>query len=178
MPNRQQTIRSKRLFFALWPDDHTRQQIASLCTQLNADTCKPTKAENIHITLAFLGQVDETTEQTLIQQIEHLSAPRLQLTFDQLKLWRKPQILCLTSAHPNQNLLQLNLQIKQICQACGIVLEDRPYKAHITLARKAKKKLNTQAISINWRAHSFSLIESINTRNGPVYRLIRTWSLY
>ena len=50
-----------RVFFAIWPDNAAQEQMAGLTKRLRlASLCngRETKAENIHLTLAFLGEVE------------------------------------------------------------------------------------------------------------------------
>lgn len=171
------TKTSKRLFFALWPLDKTRQQIACQYRRVHQPQYKPVKTDNLHITLIFLGQVDNDTEQKLIQGANQISTPAFQLSFDQLSLWRKPGILCLTSQLKNQALLTLVDQLKNLCINCGIASESRPYKAHITLAKKATFKPDNKIKNINWLATSFCLVQSTNISTGVHYQIIKTWPL-
>src|SRR5690606_10650260 len=50
-----------RVFYALWPDEETRASLAR-ATRHAVRRCggRPIRRENLHITLAFLGSVDET----------------------------------------------------------------------------------------------------------------------
>ncbi len=168
---------SKRLFFALWPIDKTRQQIASQYRRLHQPQYKPVKTDNLHITLIFLGQVDNDTETKITQGANQISTPAFQLSFDQLSLWRRPGILCLTSQKQNPGLLSLVERLKKLSESCGIASESRPYKAHITLAKKAFVKPDTKIKSIVWQATTFSLVQSTNTSNGVHYQIIKTWPL-
>lgn len=177
MPHRHHKVSSKRLFFALWPDDKTRQQITTLYKQLHQPDYRPVKPSNLHITLAFLGLVDHNTEQQLIKQAGQILAPNLKLSFNQLNLWQKPRILCLTSAHAAKDLLKLANQIQRISNNCGIALEEKKYKPHITLARNASYKIDLNFHPINWRADSFMLVQSHHTKSNIHYQPLKNWSL-
>lgn len=171
------TKTSKRLFFALWPIDKTREQIAGQYRRLHQSQYKPVKTDNLHITLIFLGQVDNDTETKIIQGANQISAPAFQLSFDQLSLWRRPGILCLTSQQQNQGVSTLVERLKNLSESCGIASESRPYKAHITLAKKAFYKPDIKIKSIIWQATTFCLVQSTNTSTGVHYQVIKTWPL-
>jgi 2'-5' RNA ligase len=47
-----------RLFFACWPDAALQEQLAQLGRQLQRQSGgKPSRRENLHLTLVFLGDV-------------------------------------------------------------------------------------------------------------------------
>ncbi|WP_287719822.1 2'-5' RNA ligase family protein [Nitrosomonas sp.] len=52
---------SVRLFFALWPQEEARKQLARLARRI-ADQCagRCVRPENLHLTLAFIGEVDSS----------------------------------------------------------------------------------------------------------------------
>ncbi len=47
-----------RLFYALWPDDAARAQLAQAAAALNVHDGQRVRDENLHLTLVFLGAVD------------------------------------------------------------------------------------------------------------------------
>src|SRR5215831_1894998 len=47
---------NRRFFFALWPDPRARALIARLAREVALESCgRPTPAELVHLTLAFVG---------------------------------------------------------------------------------------------------------------------------
>src|SRR5690606_6154262 len=51
--------RRKRIFFALWPDDETRDAISRATSRVvSLSGGRATAKRNLHITVAFLGAVD------------------------------------------------------------------------------------------------------------------------
>ena len=50
---------AKRLFFALWPEDSTRAELTAAMRRLQPEvTARWVMPENLHMTLAFLGDVE------------------------------------------------------------------------------------------------------------------------
>jgi RNA 2',3'-cyclic 3'-phosphodiesterase len=167
----------KRLFFALWPDAATRSRAHALAQSLAAYGT-PVAADNLHVTLAFLGQVAASAEQTLCERAATLAAGPLALEFGQLRYWQKPQILCLTAAQWPSGLDALAAQLRDAAGANGIAIDPRPYWPHITLLRKAKSLPPLPAIQpIAWRSDAFCLAQSLSTPQGVVYRVLQTWPL-
>ena len=55
----------ERLFFALWPDEALRQQLAVYPPMLKGCGGRLVVQDNLHITLAFLGSVDGDTHRAV-----------------------------------------------------------------------------------------------------------------
>lgn len=167
----------KRLFFALWPSVATRKAVDKFNQTLKVPGLKTVKADNLHVTLVFLGNVDRQTERLIKRKVSGISAQQFMLNFNQLAFWHKPRILCLLSQTIEPQLLSLVDALTQVAEQCAIKVEDRPYQPHITLARKAQELINTNVLGIEWYAHSFCLVESCHTTEGVQYRVVRQWKL-
>jgi len=169
----------KRLFFALWPDDATRQKIIEFDEQLTDPRLKKVKTKNVHVTLVFLGNIATNQEEKIVEATKEIKAPDIEMQFDQLTLWQQKRgILSLTSSEQPQDLIGLVKQLQDIVLAQGVELESRPYTAHITLARNLKKlpDLDVQP-AIQWRSESFVLVHSVSTDHGVDYQVIHRWPL-
>jgi 2'-5' RNA ligase len=164
----------KRLFFALWPDQTIRQRCFDISKQLHGAGLRPINPNNFHITLVFLGNVDNRTEAILAEAATSITVPRLSITIDCLEFWRKPQVLCLTG-QSNPKLLTLVSFLSEISEAQSIVIDRRPYIPHITIARKARAKPNVEFEPILWHSDSFCLVQSSSSRQGSAYHIVREW---
>ncbi len=165
----------KRLFLALWPSDQSRKQIVQISQSIKSEDLTLTRADNLHVTLVFLGNIDEKSELLLRKQLDHISIQPLVLCFNQLEFWRKPKILCLTAQQYDQQLILLVDALKRTAESCGLETDSRPYKPHITLARKARKLIKVNVEPLQWRADSYSLVESLSTINGIHYKVLQKW---
>lgn len=165
----------KRIFFALWPSEQTREKIDNFNQSLRLGGLRKVKSANLHITLLFLGNTDAKTERLLRRMAENISVQPFELTFDQLDFWQKPKILCLTTQRYDAQLTALVKALNHIVEQCGMHTEVRPYKPHITLARKAQKLIDCEVQPIAWQVNSFCLIESCSTPNGVVYQMLQRW---
>jgi 2'-5' RNA ligase len=165
----------KRLFFALWPDDETRSQIDHLNQSIGLSGLKKVNRNNLHATLVFLGQVDDKSEATFRLGAEKIKVEPFQLVFDQLVFWKKPKILCLTANQHHPQLLALVNALKNLADQSNIKTEERPYQAHITLARKATHAIKIKIEPVEWQAQSFCLVESCSTPNGVIYKVLHRW---
>ena len=165
----------KRLFFALWPSDETRKQITRISQSIKTSGLKKVKQDNLHVTLVFLGNVDAETEILIRQRVNDVSVQPFVLDFDQLDYWRKPRILCLSTQQVHSQLLILVDTLKRKVEQCGLKTDERPYKPHITLARKAHKIIDIDALSIKWPVQAFCLVESCSTPDGVHYQVLQHW---
>lgn len=167
----------KRLFFALWPDPGIREKIVKLNRTLKTGRARKTKPDNIHVTLVFLGGVSSEQERLLIDGAGKIAAEPMKIVFDQMSLWRRPGILSLTCSDQPQALRNLVSELTKVAIACGVEVDKRAFKAHITLARKAGIKPEIELRPLDWRTDNFALVESVSTETGSHYRVLRTWPL-
>jgi 2'-5' RNA ligase len=124
----------KRLFFALWPDQQTRRS----CQQL-LDGIRAVAADNIHVTVLFLGHVNEVQQQAMLLAAGQIKPESMRICFDRLAYWKKPTIVCLDSSEQtDRNLLSLVESLNFAASQNGIAVEQRPYVPHVSLLRKAK----------------------------------------
>jgi 2'-5' RNA ligase len=166
----------KKLFFALWPNDETRQGLMRLQTSMEAKRMKWVSGQNLHVTLVFLGNVDEETEAMVKRRAADISAEPFVLTFDQLSYWSRPRILCLTCRQFGHEVVDLAGALDQAAADCGVETDTRPYTPHITLARQARA-IEQEFAPIAWCADSFCLMESCGTSEGVIYKVLRKWPL-
>lgn len=169
---------TSRLFFALWPDDETRQAVADLSRSITAKGCKWVQPHNLHVTLVFLGQVDKDVASLLKQSVAGIAVPPFELTFDCLSYWSRPKILCLTcrQAAPDDAMI-LTAALTGAAANCGLQTDTRPYTPHITLIRHARLLPSVKFEPIIWRAETFCLVESCSEPDGVCYKVIQQWPL-
>jgi 2'-5' RNA ligase len=167
-----------RLFFALWPDDKTRQQINDVIDAVPYKVGRRVTPENIHITISFLGSVSDEVTEYLPDQAKFIRANSFALSLDSLGWWKKPQIIWLAPSFVPDELANLVIQVNKVANGCGIKLENRPYKPHMTLIRKAKHEISKNVFqTINWNVDSFVLAQSVTHPEGVSYTVRNTWRL-
>lgn len=168
----------KRMFFALWPDANTRGRLVELCQKLPARTGRIVSRHNLHITLAFLGPLDQPVVERLRQGAAAIRARPFSLCLDELGWWRRPRVVWLAPASTPGALLELAAAVNTLISAQGIRPDSRPYRPHLTIARKAAKKPAEIAWTpFDWRIDSFCLVQSTTRPEGAVYEVIETWPL-
>ncbi|MGR9114470.1 MAG: RNA 2',3'-cyclic phosphodiesterase [Gammaproteobacteria bacterium] len=165
----------KRLFFALWPDDAVRKQCTDLIRAIESKDGRPIRADNLHVTLTFLGNVDTETEHALTEAAAGITVSEMAITFDRVEFWRKPGILCLSSLNPDPAVTALAMHLTSLAAEFGVPVDERPFAPHVTLIRKAKRPSQIEFEPIIWPAESFCLVESCTLPEGVEYRVIKRW---
>lgn len=162
-----------RLFFALWPDDLVRRQLAAHQPAAG----RLVAVEDLHITLVFLGSLDSERQQRVEEAAAGLLLPPFRLQLERLEYWRRPKVTWLGPSVQPPELVALHEQLKAVALAIGIEVEARPYQPHVTLARDAPA-VPAQAIEpIQWDVTDFCLVESLARSSGPRYMVRRRWPL-
>lgn len=170
---------SRRLFFALWPDESLRQQI-NLHSKpaLAHGGGRQVKPANLHITLAFLGNVDSDQQSCVESVANKLQGSPFTLTIDTAGYWHKPRILWIGPGTMPDTLVTLATALRDGALNCGLQMDMRPYNAHMTLMRKATKKhVEKKILPFTWQVNSFALVRSTSTPEGLVYEVEKEWPL-
>ena len=172
---------TSKLFFALWPDDKTKQALESMRQSIERiiaiKELKWVQPHNFHVTLAFLGHVDANAEALIKQRVADIVVQPFALTFNSLSYWSKPRILCLTSLQPAQEVVMLAAHLQSAAANCGLQTDCRPYIPHVTLSRHVRYLPKAMIKPIVWHAEGFCLAESCSGPNGVLYKVIQRWPL-
>lgn len=169
---------TSKLFFALWPDDETRQALARLSQSIAAKEFKWVQPHNLHVTLVFLGQVDKDVTSLIKQSVSGIAVQPFELTFDSLSYWSRPKILCLTCLQPApKDAMILASALTAAAENCGLQTDTRPYTPHITLARHVRYLPDVKFEPFIWRTEAFCLVESCSEPGGVNYKVIQQWPL-
>jgi 2'-5' RNA ligase len=166
----------KRLFFGIAPSEQSRWQCVSLMQQLAPQHCQPVLASNLHMTLLFLGRVDEAQEQALLDAAAGVVFTPLSVTFDGIAFWPKPKVLCLTASDMRPDLLDLVDVLHSIAKHLAIPLDERDFQAHVTLARKARQSVALDFAPMVWQTDTFCLFESCTVNQQVEYRVLKRWT--
>lgn len=175
----EQEAQRQRLFFALWPDDGVRDRLHALAPQaIRGSAARRVSRENLHVTLVFLGSVDANTRDCVERVACGIQGRPFTLTLDRLGYWPKPRILWAGSTGLPEPLVLLVDALKTAVAACDLEPEKRTYRAHVTLARKVTKDLESGDIDpIDWYVNRFVLVESWTRPSGVSYKVLRSWDL-
>ena len=174
------TERTRRLFFALWPDEGTRARIVGRTADyVRSAGGRPTARENLHVTVAFLGRIAESGLEGVSEAAGRVTGQPFELALARVDHWKRSRILSLRPIETPAVLVALVADLWQALSACAFERETRPFRAHITLARDARapRGLAPEIEPLVWRVHELSLIESVTAPEGARYERLRSWPL-
>lgn len=167
----------KRLFFALWPSASVQTAIAKV-TQTAGIRGKRVATNRIHLTLAFLGNVDSATVEQLRAEVAAIRAEAFDLTLARIGYFPKARIAWLGMEEPPAALMGLAEQIRQVAAGLELQTPTRRFRPHVTVARKAPHPPDRQlATPIAWPVRAFSLTESMQEQGEVVYQDLARWRL-
>ncbi|MEF8792056.1 MAG: RNA 2',3'-cyclic phosphodiesterase [Thiohalorhabdus sp.] len=170
----------QRLFFALWPDAEIQGALAEhACQALDRRRARRLPAENLHITLAFLGEVDADTRACAEATAAGLSGEPFGLSIDRLGYWPQKNLLWAGPSTTPSALERLAADLGEaLASDCGFEREQRAFKAHLTLARKVPKMPPRIAIEpVDWPVERFVLVASETGPQGATYTIVGEWPL-
>jgi 2'-5' RNA ligase len=92
--------------------------------------------ENYHVTLRFIGDVDEDIAQEIAWLLGKIRRKDFELRLDGLQSFggRKPRAVIATVA-PSQSVMELQAEHERLMRRVGLDPEVRKYTPHVTLAR-------------------------------------------
>jgi len=175
---------ARRLFFALWATAEERRALsAAAAAAVGSSGGRAVPQENLHVTLAFLGQVPAARTAELAALAHRvgtngaLAGTPLLLQFERLAYWHAPQILvALSTAGAAAAALAAALQRE--ASAAGFLPDLKPFRAHVTVARKVTHAAaSTPLPSVSWKCAEFVLVESRTVATGSVYSVLESYLL-
>jgi RNA 2',3'-cyclic 3'-phosphodiesterase len=172
-----------RLFFALQPTlAQAEALVATVAPLVKELDGQPAPASNLHATLSFIGAVEEEKALALRAAALQVHGRPLELDFDALDYWEKPGILCAT-AGDTESARDLSAALADAASAAGFTPDRKPFRAHLTLARKVRRDV---ARNFEWpralapvimRCENFVLMQSRRGDAGSTYSVVDSWPL-
>ena len=166
----------QRLFFALWPDDKTRKAIASVAKQVSSHhQGKPIHTDNLHLTLAFLGNVNNAQRDCMENIAESLSITPFNLCLEHLGVFPRAKVLWLGIKEQPNALTQLANDLAKGAKDCAIKLDEKAFKPHVSLMRKVNRLHEVEVEPIHWNVNQFCMVQSISHVEGVEYQVVKSW---
>jgi 2'-5' RNA ligase len=161
-----------RLFLALWPDEAVRPTL-----QVWRDAwiwpvgAVPVPTDRLHLTLHFLGHQPSERLPALLDGLAVPFSP-FRLELGQPKLWHS-DIAVLEPHDEPKELLLLHSDLGSSLLDLGIAPDERKFRAHITMSRRANRAVPPAAgPAVMWNISAYALVES----RGGRYTVLRHYS--
>jgi len=90
---------------------------------------------DLHVTLCFLGAVEESAEPALRERVQAIEAAAFDLEFDMLEYWRRSRALVLTCSRVPGGVGALARELRASAQQIGLRPDEQPFEPHVTLLR-------------------------------------------
>ena len=175
-----------RLFIAIDLPDDLKRELGRLWTDIPGARRVP--KEQIHLTLAFLGEVDEAAMERLTGELARIQAPEFRLGFSGTGCFpdrHRPRVVWI-GLEPNPRLKHLADRVHEAVLACGIPQDERPFSPHITLAR-LRQSLSRESDAFldqnkkpklpTFTVREFTLFQSRLTPQGALHIPVRNFLL-
>lgn len=176
-----------RLFIAIDFPDEVKDDIANIC--FGVPGAKWVPKDQSHLTLRFIGEVDDFYYSRIVESLSGITASRFDLSMKGVGYFpprNNPRVLWV-GIEKNEAVFQLRSAIEKELKEVGVAPEERKFSAHITVARlgpqtpldkitgflSANGLFKTNSVPVD----AFHLYSSVLTPSGAVHRKEATYSL-
>lgn len=169
-----------RLFVGLELPDPVLEQLLAMREEIAGARWQT--ANQLHLTLAFIGNVDDGIANSVRAGLQYLEAEPFELQLRGVGRFgsrERPNNLWV-GASPESPLVAIHGQIQSILKAAGLDPDERPFKPHVTLARIGRNAGPTDPFlarfsdvrSPPFRVSRISLFRSTLSQEGSIYEVI------
>ena len=170
-----------RLFVALPVPEKVSDDLVAL--QSGVPDARWVPAENFHVTLCFAGEVQGGVLRDLEEELSDIAGPPFPVVVagvEQFSSGKQPKALVALVARSDR-LDWLHQKVSTVARNCGLSIERRKFRPHVTLARFSHGAETGHHIAQFMASHStfqagpwvadhFALYSSRMSRSGSVYR--------
>jgi 2'-5' RNA ligase len=173
-----------RAFFGLPVPEAHRERLEpylATCTA-TAPEFRWTPAENLHLTVRFIGSVDRSAVERVADRLDALGLRALELQLGEIgtfKRGRLVRVVWLRVKAGAEDARALAAQVEAECVKSGLEPDARAFQPHLTLAR-ARSRYGAAVAPLTspldlppWRADELVLYSSHLGRGGAVYEPLR-----
>ena len=167
-----------RLFVAVEISDELRESLRESMTSLrDCSSLRFVSPENVHVTLKYLGEVQEAKLHKVKAALEEVPFSSFRLT--STKYGSFPHVLWL-GVKLTKDLAQLQRNVERAVRPFALH-DPRAYAPHVTLARFEEltlvekdvvHALASERLEVSWHVEGFVLFKSTLTPDGPVYEAV------
>src|SRR5262245_61935439 len=128
---------------------------------------------NIHLTLAFIGQLDPERARAVASRCRALQPQRFDWAIDRLGWFRRARVAWLGGEIDNP-LGAAATSARALLDQMAVDYDRKPFVPHVTIFRDVRTfdASGPLAEPIAWRTTQVALYASAHDRSGPVYRRV------
>lgn len=171
-----------RAFISIDIPEEVRKEIKKIQEVLPEFHGKKTELENLHLTLKFLGEVDENLIEKIKEKLKNIKLKSFEAEIDEIGVFSEKivRIIWLHLTNCSELQKQIDNTVKDLFSV------EHRFMSHLTIARvkgvKEKRgfleeleKLKIPTIKFN--VNNFRLKKSVLTAEGPVYETLEEYKL-
>lgn len=170
-----------RLFIAIEVPEEIHGYFLELQKKVNTSLAKITLAKSFHLTLKFLGEVDENKKDKTIELLREVKFEPFSAELNNVGVFPNENYIRIVwvGLEPKDKITELQQKIDNIL--VDLFAKDKRFHPHITLGRVKFVKDKKEFINLlkeikvekkSFEASVFKLIKSTLTPEGPVYEVL------
>lgn len=164
-----------RLFFALVPDQPVIDRIEAFQASVPVPG-RPVSSRLFHATLVFMGHRPVGSIHPVLEVADSLAFQPCELILDRPGQFRGSRVAWLGTTRLPTALGTFHESLATALAKADIKFDHRAWSFHVTLYRDLRKPLPIMPpVAIKWPLKGFSLLESVQQRDGVEYREIGHW---
>jgi 2'-5' RNA ligase len=178
-----------RLFIGIRPPEPVRETL--LDTMEALEGARWVAADNLHLTLRFIGEVERPVANDLAEALARIAWPRFDLriagvgAFDRTRRHQSYPHAVWARVAPDEPIEGLRQKVESACDSAGLGRETRRFTPHVTLARtdRATGPLGEWLATWGdmsagpWTVEEFILFESHLGHTGATYEEVVRYAL-
>lgn len=176
-----------RTFVALSLPDPVRDALEAVQDALPPDL-RPADPEQLHLTLAFLGERPEAEVEAAHEALETLRHPAVPLQLRGLGTFRTEGLTVWAGVAEEEGLRSLQAKVLSVLHGGGLMLERRRFRPHVTLARAGRAGVDAGRLaavlarwdafpSPPWEARDLGLWRSTLRPQGAIHEELARYPL-
>jgi 2'-5' RNA ligase len=164
-----------RCFIAAWPSDDTRSALHRLIVGLKdrVPHGRAMQARNLHLTLAFIGELEPERAQALGRGCDELADDVFEWTIDTVGSFPRARVAW-AGGPVDRRLADCVAHARGRLDELGITYDPRPFVPHVTLYRDARRFEAGGPLEppLRWSTDHVALYAAERDRDGPLYRRV------
>ena len=160
-----------RIFIAIRLTEQFKQPLLEAQAKLKEHGVKGFYAskENMHLTLAFIGETDKLPE--IKQVISEIKFEPFVIRNSHIGCFNheRAQVLWM-GLEESEQLQWIAAEVRRKLNECGVDCDQKPFRAHITLARKPSKFItDIEVLQSEMLVERISVMETVTQNGRPIF---------